>query len=549
MKRNSLLSISFILLLATGLGGQNLPPAPKLIVGIVVDQMRYDFLYRYRASYGEGGSKRLLREGFSCENTYYDYFPTYTAPGHASIYAGTGPAIHGVVGNDWWDLQWGRRRYVTADTSEKTVGAAGSVGQHSPRVLLSTTITDELRLSNNFRSKVAAVALKDRSSILPAGHFPNACYWFDDGTGNWITSTYYPDSAGLPEWVRAFKARRLPDAYLAQPWTRLPGADYGESFAGWKPFEAARYAHFPGDLPYDLPALKQKSGYSILRFTPFGNTLTVDFALETIERLQLGADEAPDFLCVSFSSPDYAGHQFGIHAEEVQDIYLRLDVDIKRMLDYLDAKFGAANVLVFLTADHGAVETPAHLAGLGVPVGIFAESRLDTALESAMTAAFGVRGDFIHTVINQQVYFNRPVLRSLNVPLADAAETVGAYLRRLPGIYDVISREELRRLPADYPFASHLRRGFHPRRSGDLFFLLDPGWHPDDHVFAQGGTTHGSPYPYDSHVPLLWYGWRIRPGASHRPVSIADIAPTLAAMLRIMEPSGTTGKVVEEVLR
>jgi predicted AlkP superfamily pyrophosphatase or phosphodiesterase len=525
------------------------PAAPRLIVGIVVDQMRYDFLYRFQDSYGPGGFKRLLREGFSCENTHYNYIPTYTGPGHASIYTGTYPAVHGVIANEWWDPQWGRSRYVTTDTAVRSIGGTGTAGQHSPRVLMSTTITDELRLSNGFKSRVAGVALKDRSSILPAGHFPNGCYWFDDKAGNWISSSYYRDSIKLPDWVLAFNARRLPDQYLSKPWAKLPGVTYSGSFPGWKPFEDAHYADFPGDLPYDLPALKKKSGYGILRFTPFGNSLTVDFGLEAIERMGLGLDAAPDFLCLSFSSTDYVGHQFGLHAEETEDTYLRLDADLARFLDSLDRKFGRENVLVFLTSDHGAAETPAHLRSLKVPAGVFAESRLDSVLESHLAARFGGGKNLVLGAMNQQIWFNQAALANGNIRLEDAVAAAAAFLRTLPGVYDVYTREEARHLPDAYPFAAELVRGLHPRRSGDLLFLLDPGWHPDDNLFALGGTTHGTGYAYDTHVPLLWYGWRIRPGQTHAPVSITDIAPTLAALLKIMEPSGTTGKVIEEILR
>ncbi len=279
---------SFILIFisATVFSQNPTPPRPKLVVGIVVDQMRYDYLYRYMADYGPGGFRRLLREGLSCENTHYNYVPTYTAPGHAAIYTGTYPAVNGIIANEWYDHEWGRHRYVTTDTTVQTVGGTGGVGQHSPRVLLTTTITDELRLSNSFQSKVVGVCLKDRGSILPAGHLANACYWFDDKGGNWITSTYYPDSLGLPQWVTDFNVRRLPDAYLSKTWNKLPGVRYDESFADWhaKGYDDGHYITFEGGFPHNLPALKQKLGYSILRFTPFGNSLTLDFALETIEK-------------------------------------------------------------------------------------------------------------------------------------------------------------------------------------------------------------------------------------------------------------------------
>lgn len=532
---------------------QNTPPAkPKLIVGIVVDQMRYDFLYRYQSKYGTGGFKRLLGEGFSCENTHFNYAPTFTAPGHAAIYTGATPSVTGVIANEWWDPEWRKHRYVTTDERYKTVGSATvKVGQHSPSVLLSTTITDELRLSNNFQSKVVGVCLKDRASILPAGHIPNAVYWFDDATGNWITSTYYPDSAGLPKWVENFNARRLPDTLLSKNWDKLISSAYQESFADWEKYNHGDYAkYFIGEkMPYKLPDFKKTGGYSLLRFTPFGNTLTLDFAMETVNQMQLGADETSDFLCVSFSSSDYCAHQFGIHGEEVEDLYLRLDRDIARFLEFLDKKFGKNNVLVFLTADHGGAETPAHLNDLRIPAGVFPESKLEDELEKAIAASVGTSGNFINEVYNQQVWLNWDAMLDLDVEPDDMASVVIDYLRHKSGVYDALTRDELEILPPTYPFAPEMQRGIHPRRSGDIIFQLDPAWHADDKIFGKGGTTHGSPYAYDTHVPLIWYGWKIKHGETFAPVDITDIAPTLAAMLRIMEPNGNQGKVIQEVMK
>ena len=529
---------------------QTAPPAqPKLIVGIVVDQMRYDFLYRYQSKYGAGGFKRLLSEGFSCENTRYNYVPTYTAPGHAAIYSGTTPSVNGIIGNDWWDPEWGAHRYVTTDKRYQPVGTTNNkAGQHSPSVLLSTTVTDELRLSNNFQSKVVGVCLKDRASILPAGHIPNACYWFDDATGNWITSSYYPDSLGLPQWVQDFNARRLPEKYLSMPWTIDSTIRYDESFAGWDKYNNGKYGNFPGNMPYNLPELRKSDGLGVIRFTPMGNTFTVDFALETIEKMGLGADDVPDFLCLSFSSTDYCAHQFGIHGEETEDVYLKLDREIARILDFLDKKFGKNNVLVFLTADHGGGETPVHLNDLRIPAGVFEESKLEANLENVLAAQLGTTGDFIHDVSNQQIWLNWEAINDLDLEPEDVAHVAIDYLRTQKGVYDAFTRDEVMTYPSDYPFASETRRGIHPRRSGDIIFQLDPAWHSDDNLFKVGGATHGSPYAYDTHVPLLWRGWKVSHGTSNAPFDIIDIAPTLSAMLHITEPNGTTGKVIGAVM-
>ncbi|MCA0236671.1 MAG: alkaline phosphatase family protein [Bacteroidetes bacterium] len=529
---------------------QTQPAQPKLIVGIVVDQMRYDFLYRYQAKYSPGGFKRLLSEGFTCEDVRYNYVPTYTAPGHSAIYSGATPSVNGIIGNDWWDPEWGEHRYVTTDKRYRPVGTNNNkAGQHSPSVLLSTTITDELRLSNNFQSKVVGVCLKDRASILPAGHIPNACYWFDDSTGNWITSSYYPDSLGLPEWVQSFNARRLPAKYLSQPWATDSSLQYNESFAGWDRYNKGKYGKFSGSMPYNLPEMYKTQGFGVIRFTPMGSTLTTDFAIEAIEKMGLGLDAYPDFLCLSYSSTDYCAHQFGIHGEETEDVYIKLDRDLARILDFLDKKFGKNNVLVFLTADHGGGETPVHMNDLRIPAGVFEESKLEANLENFLAVQLGSTGDFIHDVSNQQIWLNWEAIADLDLNPEDLAHNIIEYLRAQKGVYDAFTRDEVMSYPIEFPYASETRRGLHPRRSGDVLFQLDPGWHSDDNLFKLGGATHGSPYAYDTHVPLLWYGWKVPHGVSYTPWNITDIAPTLSAMLRIARPSGTTGVVMEEVFK
>jgi predicted AlkP superfamily pyrophosphatase or phosphodiesterase len=523
---------------------------PRLIVGIVVDQMRYDYLYRYAESYSDKGFKRLLNEGLSCENNHYNFVPTYTGPGHACVYTGCGPALNGVIANEWWDREWGGMRYVTADPRYRTVGTEGKVGQHSPQVLLSSTITDELRLSNNFRSKVVGVCLKDRGSILPAGHFPNAAYWFDDKTGQWITSNYYPDSLGLPAWVTDFNAEKRAETYCNQVWDKQKNHNYRESFEGWaKRFDQGKYAvSLNGGFPHNLAAIRKRMGLGVLRFTPWGNTITLDFALKAIENMGMGTDEDPDFLCLSFSSPDYCAHQFGIHAAETEDMYLRLDLEIAHLLDYLDRKFGKDQVLVFLTADHGGGETPRHLATLGMDTDVFPEDKLDSVLNARMQQHWSVKSKFVLEVANQQVWFNYPLLDSLRISLEQASAFITAQLRGMAGVYDAFTPAQLALLPVDYPFADALRRGVHPKRTGDVLFTLLPGWHPDDVAFLNGGTTHGSAYAYDTHVPLIWYGNGIRPGRNYQRTTVSDIAPTLAARLRIMEPNANIGKVIERVM-
>lgn len=523
------------------------PRQPKLIVGIAVDQMRYDYLYKYYSKLSETGFKKFLSEGFSCENTHYNYFPTYTAPGHAAIYTGTTPAVHGIAGNEWWDRKNKRQHYVTSDERFKTVGSANAaVGQHSPSVLLTSTITDELKLSNNFKSKVVGICIKDRGSILPAGHIPDAAYWFDDRSGNWVTSSYYPDSLGLPQWVTRFNEAEHVEKYLEKDWTTLlPVSSYTESFGDWDRYEQPFRGVTGSAFPHKLPELRKTNGLGVIRSTPFGNSLTLDFALAAIDHMNLGKDEFPDFLCLSFSSTDYIGHQFGVHSQEVEDTYLRLDADLSRLLAYLERNIGKDNVLIFLSADHGGGESPGHLKEIGMQAGFGNEEQMAPILNTLLQNQFG-RGSYVDFVINQQVYFSDSVLNLPTEKLKLIKKESQAIISRQPGVYKVYSMDELPFLNADNPFVSQLILGMAPVRSGDMVYLTTPAWFPDQY-YKKGGTTHGSPYPYDTHVPLLWYGWKVPQGETQTPVSITDIAPTLAAMLKIMEPNGSTGKVIQDL--
>jgi predicted AlkP superfamily pyrophosphatase or phosphodiesterase len=565
---NTLLIGLFLGLISTSIQAQK---TPRLVVGIVVDQMRYDYLYRYSHEYGPDGFNKLLRGGMSCEQTWYDYVPTYTAPGHACIYTGTDPAHNGIVSNDWYaysaedrrrlgrtELDWFAPKksgiqYVTRDFRYQGVGTTDSiVGMHSPRVLLSSTVTDELKLAHNNRSKVVGVCLKDRGSILPAGHFPDACFWFDDLSGDFITSAYYTDQKELPEWVRAFNDRDLVGKYLDQKWDRLPNKPYSEHFEGWAGnFDQGAYKKtwLGSFFPHYMPALKNKGGNGLIRFTPWGNTLTLDFALAAIEQLQLGTDADADFLCLSFSATDYVGHQFGVHSIETEDTYLRLDQDLARLITYLETKFGKDEVLIFLTADHGGAETIPHLRQEGGIAGLFDEAKIAGQLDTFLWREYPKlhNQSVVLASINQQVWFDQPAIRQKGISVDSLMQTAARWLARKPGVAGAWTVEELLRLPADLPYVVEMRRGIHPRRSGDVVFLLDPAW-IDDVTYIKGGTTHGSPYAYDAHVPLLWYGSGIQPGRYYGKVSVRDIAPTTSAILRIQEPNACTGAVIEAVM-
>lgn len=519
-----------------------LPTQPKLVVGIVVDQMRYDYLYRFYDKYSAGGFKRLMNEGFSCRNHHYHYALTVTAAGHAAIYTGSTPAINGIVGNEWYSQELGRSVYCSEDTTVSGVGSgAGAAGKMSPRNMLTTSICDQLRLSTNFKSKVIGVAIKDRGSILPAGHSANAAYWFDSKEGKWITSTYYMNE--LPAWAQAFNDQKLPSQYLAKGWnTLLPIEQYTESTTDDQPYEAKLPGEAKPTFPHELVGTKGDV-FSVLATTPHGNSLTKDFALAALKSEKLGKGQATDFLAVSFSSTDYVGHAFGPNSIEEQDTYLRLDRDLEAMLKELDAWVGKDNYVVFLSADHGVMDVPGFWKQNKLPAGLLDFGKALTAAKKALNDAYG-EGEYVRTSENYQLYLNHKTLKDKGLSVEQIYRTVRPVLLKQAGISDVVNLSDLGHSHLNSYQLELFKNLAHPTRGGDIGVMVSPGW------FAgrQTGTTHGTPYNYDTHVPLLWYGWKIPKGQTSERTSIADIAPTLADLLNILEPNGSVGRPIDELL-
>ena len=512
------------------------PDKPKLIIGIVIDQMRYDYLYRYAEKYSKGGFKRLISQGFNNKNAQYPYVPTYTAPGHSCIFTGSIPAINGMVGNDWYSRTSKKDIYCTEDTTVSSVGGIGKAGQMSPKNLLVTTITDQLRLATNFHSRVIGISQKDRASILPAGHTANAAYWLDSQTGKFISSTYYLPE--LPGWVNSFNNLKLPDAYLSQAWsTLLPISTYTESTRDDAFYETLLPGEKSPVFPHNLADIRKKD-YELIRSTPFGNSLTKDFAIACLKNEQLGKKGYTDFLTLSFSSTDYIGHAFGPNSVEIEDTYLRLDKTIAELLNYLDTYLGQKNVLVFLTADHGVANVPAFNNEHKLPGGVL-DGSLYSTINSLITEKFGVPGLIEHTV-NDQIYLNHSLIESKNISRNTVFETIRSYVSHIEGLHAVIDLQNLSTASLPDAELGFFKNGYNELRSGDFQFITEPGW-----FFGHNkGTTHGTYSTYDTHVPLLWFGWNIKNGASSDAVSIADIAPTIASMIDILEPSGSIGKVI-----
>ena len=510
---------------------------PKLVVGIVVDQMRWDYLYRYQKRYTDGGFKRLLSEGFSCENTMIPYVPSVTAIGHTCIYTGSVPSIHGIAGNNF--VKDGKKVYCTDDDSVKPVGTTSVAALMSPRNLWVSTIGDEMKIASNGRAKVVGVALKDRASILPAGHNPNGAFWFDDQTGCFITSSYYMDH--LPKWVEAFNDKRLPEQYLSQKWNTLyPKNTYTESTTDENEYENGIREGVKATLPLNLPELYKKYGYGIIRNTPFGNSLTLDMAKAAIDGEQLGADDETDLLTVSCSSTDYIGHQVGTHAIETEDTYLRLDKAIADFLAYLDSKVGKGNYLVFLSADHGAMNNAAFLQDRRIPAGSWDASATAKKLNHVLAKEYPEAGDIVKTVMNYQVFFNRDVIKSKQLDFDNIKQTVVNVLKEDPSVLYAcdMAKASTESIPEEVKF--RIINGYNRERSGDVVIILKPNFY----AHGMKGTDHGAWNSYDTHIPLVFMGWGIKHGATTKQTFMTDIAPTIAAMLHVQAPNGCVGKAI-----
>jgi predicted AlkP superfamily pyrophosphatase or phosphodiesterase len=547
MKKNLLLLCCLNLLILQAFTQKSQPQTvpqtvarPKLVVGLMVDQMRWDYLYRYQNRYGQGGFNRLLNQGFSCENTFIPYTPTATGCGHASVYSGTVPAINGITGNNWWDTKLQRSVYCAEDKSVKTVGSDSRDGEMSPRNMVSNTVTDELRLATNFRSKVIGISIKDRGAILPAGHSANAAYWYDESKGIFISSTYYMKD--LPQWVKDFNARKLPDTYYKEGWKTLyPIDSYVQSSADAKDYERTEIGP-KNSFPYDMSGYIGKDYYK-LPFLPQAATYTFEMAKAAAIHEQLGKNKETDFLAVSISSPDYTGHSFGPNSIEVEDTYLRLDKDIEQFLNFLDTQVGKGNYLLFLTADHGAAHVPDFLKENNLPGGSIALGSLVRKVNSLAENKFKIK----NAIINSTYYnlaLNHKQMDSLGIDQEELKSFLIHELEKDEGIYRVIDKEELGESNLQQTIRERLINGYYPYRSADLQVIPKPNWFKDN----PKGTDHSVWNPYDAHIPLLWYGWNIKPGKSYQERYMTDIAVTLAAMLHIQMPNGAVGKVIEEIM-
>ena len=513
---------------------------PKLVVGIVVDQMKMEYLYRFNDDFSANGFKRLIKNGYTFHNMHYNYLPTYTAPGHAAIYTGTTPAVNGIVGNEWFSRKLGKDIYCTEDASVKTIGDGTKIeGEMSPKNLLSTTITDELRLATNFKGKVIGMSLKDRGAILPAGHFANWAFWYSK-TGSFISSTFYGEN--LPTWVTEFNNEKHYLPYINKGWNLYkPIATYNESLDDDNLYEGKLNGAKPV-FPYNLKEMFDKNDAGIIRATPFGNDLLAEFAMKAIENEQLGNDEITDFLTVSFSSTDYVGHILGPRSIELQDTYLRLDQTIATFLAYLDKTVGKNNYLLFLTADHAGAENATFLKDNKYNVSNVEPKEIVKGLKKFSTDTFGA--DLVLDYSNFNLFFNKEIIKNKVLDLVKVKQAFKEYLLTQEQVKTVYTEEEILANSGSDLYLDFITKGYDATQNGDLVVLDKPAFIE----YGATGTSHGTVYSYDTHVPLLFYGWKIPKGETSDKKYITEIAPTIAQKIKVAFPNGSECEVLSEIL-
>lgn len=557
-------------------GRENSAPAkgsrPQLVLLIVVDQFRYDYLVRFGDLFGSRGIGRLMREGASWTEANFDQVPTFTAPGHAVFMTGAWPSQTGIVANEWYERDTGRKvKSVTDDSTNKLGGKPGEKG-YSPRRLLCSSVGDELRIADGDRSKVIGISAKDRSAILPAGRRANAAYWFGTDNGNMVSSTYYFNQE--PEWVDRFNSRHLADGFFGARWERLlPEAEYlkrvGKDDVPWE--NRDKTSNDTNFFPHVITggaARPERAFYKALDYTPYSNDLLVSFAEEAIVNEKLGEDADTDLLTVSFSANDYVGHRFGPYSQEVMDMTLRVDRQIGTLLDFVDARVGLRNTVVIFTADHGASPVPEQAALMNLPGRRYQKAELRKIVEDGLRERYGRKdrpaNDYIEKfsnkgeteegLINANFYLNRAALQRDGIDLDECERVVGELSLRMPGTARYFTRAQLQSnlISTADPIARRVLNGFYPQRSGDVIVIFEPYNIlfdlPDDPTDPRSSATHGSPYSYDTHVPLIIMGRDFAKGTYTEPATPADIAPTLSSLLRVQQPSCSVGRILSEGL-
>lgn len=553
MKRVFYISALLIIISSKSLLSQNayIPPEkPKLVIGIVIEQFRYDYLDKYWEKFSDRGFKKLINEGTFCKNASYDYFFTQSAPAHATLATGTNPGVHGIVADNWYHPLRDEILYCTSDNNADPVGGSFENGLHSTINLLPSTFGDELKLASGGDSKVFALGMKDHTAILSGGHSANAAYWYDDVTGTWMSSTHYLDS--LPNWVVEFNGKRLPETYLNQEWnTFLPKNEYTECLPDTNAYEAG--INGQSWFPYDLKKmstssrfgiLNKKRDYSLLRQVPSADTYTTDFAIRLIDEEELGMDDVIDFLSVSYSATDNIGHNFGPSSLEMADAILRLDKDIAHLMDFVLDKVGKKNVLVYITSAHGVAESPDLLKDKKIPSGHFKYNQALALLKSYLNVLYG-QGNWVKGYYEKQIYLNRTLIEDAKLSLPEVQDIAARFMTQFSGVAFAVAANVIENNDFSRGHYRMIRNSYDPVRSGDIVLNLRPAW-VENGSFV---TNHNSPYEYDSHVPLIWYGWTVNRASITRRVNMVEVAATLSSLCKIQVPNACDGEIMTELFR
>jgi arylsulfatase A-like enzyme len=498
-------------------------PEVRLVLLIAVDQFRYDYLTRFRSEF-TGGFNRLLTSGAVFTDAYLEHYPTVTAIGHSTMLSGATPSVSGIIGNDWFDRESGKSVASVTDETVKPVGAP-QAATASPRRLLVSTLGDEMKLASRAPKgaqnapRTIGISLKDRSAIMPVGRGADAAYWFDTKTGRFVTSTYYMNDA--PSWVRAFNDRHTPDTSAGLAWTALSGSVVLKQ------------------LPKETGAPLYEAVYG----SPFGNDLLLDFSSEALAKEQLGQRGVTDLMSVSFSSTDSVGHTYGPDSPQVRDMAVRTDRAIGQLLERVDKLVGLRHTLVALTSDHGVAPLPETMTERSLPGGRLSNKELLGPIEQALSSRFG-EGQWLMATAGSSPYLNYELIADKKLDPADVRRVAANAAVAVPHVARVYTRDQLLRGEvADDLIGRRVLRGFNAQRSGDLEIILEPFW-----IRQATGTSHGSPYNYDAHIPMLLMGHRIKPGVYSAHVALNDLAPTLATLIDVETPSGSSGRVLTEAI-
>ncbi len=522
---------------------RNIPPEqPKLVVGIIISEMRYDYINRYRDNFSENGFKKLIATGTSFKNAHHDYLIAESGAGYATLATGAYPEVHGIVSNYWFERLKNRVKYCINDDRVNTIGGSYESGRYSPSDMLAITVSDQLKVSNGFRSKVISISLDPVASVFSGGHSANAAYWYDDTNGKWISSSFYCDS--LPDWLNDFNEKDIAGTYLSRKWeTLLPEEKYTSGNNNNKLPDKG----FPGKntFPYNLeqisiPKRKQRD-YSILKYTPFGNTYTKDLAVSAIINEELGQNENTDWLTVSFSASSYIGRNFISWSMEMEDTYLRLDQDIAHFISFLDEHIGLKNILIYLTAENAIANEPTYMKEHRLPSGYFNYNSALSLLRTYLNVIYG-SGDWIKFYYSQQIFLNNDLIEDSRISPEEFQNRVARFMVQFEGVSSVLTSENLMKNNYTHGIFEKMQKNYNQKRSGDILLGLSPGW-------VERGTDRdaASAFRYDSHVPLIFYGWKTGRQVVSRNISVTGIAPTLSLLLNISRPVSSQGEVIPEL--